>query len=102
LLDVQGRPKQLLEFGDRKSLANEHVTFVPGAAEEIAVVRRIFREFADVRRSVNSIADALNREGVPYLRGRTWKGNTLRILLQDPRYIGMHVWGRTTLSYRVP
>jgi DNA invertase Pin-like site-specific DNA recombinase len=102
LLDVQGRPKQLLEFGDRKSLANEHVIFVPGAAEEIAVVRRIFREFADVRRSVNSIADALNREGVPYLRGRTWKGNTLRILLQDPRYIGMHVWGRTTLSYRVP
>jgi DNA invertase Pin-like site-specific DNA recombinase len=96
LLDVQGRPKQLLKFGDRKSLANEHVIFVPGSAEETAIIQRIFREFADERHSVNLIADCLNQEGIPYLRGAIWKGNTLRILLQDPRYIGMQVWGRTT------
>ena len=29
LLDTQGNPKQVLAYGERKSLANEHVTFVP-------------------------------------------------------------------------
>jgi len=96
LLDVQGRPKQLLEFGERKSLATEHVIFVPGPAEETAIIQRIFREFADQRHSVNAIAARLNGDSIPYLRGAIWKGNTLRILLQDPRYIGMQVWGRTT------
>lgn len=96
LLDVQGRPKQVLAFGERKSLANEHVTFIPGPPEEIAIVNRIFREFADEHRSPDWIVARLNREGIPFLRGATWKANTLRILLQDPHYIGMQVWGRTT------
>ena len=96
LLDAQGSPKQVLEYGERKSLANEHVIFIPGPPEEVDIVRRIFREFADEHRSPNSIAARLNREGIPYLRGATWKGNTLRVLLQDTHYIGMQVWGRTT------
>lgn len=96
LLDTEGKPKQVLAYGERKSLANEHVTFIPGPPHEVAIVERIFREFADEHRSVDSIADRLNSEGIPYLRGSTWKGNTLRILLQDPHYIGTQVWGRTT------
>lgn len=96
LLDKEGKPKQVLEFGERKSLANEHVTFIPGPSYEVAIVERIFREFADEHRSTNKIAARLNSEGIPYLRGSTWKGNTLRILLQDPHYIGTQVWGRTT------
>jgi DNA invertase Pin-like site-specific DNA recombinase len=102
LLDIEGRPKQLLAFGERKSLANEHVTFVSGPAEEISIVQRIFREFADERRSVNSIAAGLNADCIPYLHGRSWKGNTLRVLLQDPHYIGMQVWGRTTAFLSAP
>jgi len=49
--------------------AYERVTFVPGPEQETAIVRRIFREFADEHRSVNAIADRLNEEGVRYLRG---------------------------------
>jgi DNA invertase Pin-like site-specific DNA recombinase len=79
LLDKQDCPKQLLAFGERKSLANEHVTFVRGPANEVAIVQRIFREFADERRSVNAIASRLNQDGIPYLQDRTWKGNTLRL-----------------------
>ena len=33
LLDKQGKPKQLLEFGERKSTVDERVTFVPGPAQ---------------------------------------------------------------------
>jgi hypothetical protein len=46
LLDEERNPKLLLAYGERKSLANEHVILIPGTQEEIAVVRRIFREFA--------------------------------------------------------
>jgi DNA invertase Pin-like site-specific DNA recombinase len=103
LLDKQDCPKQLLAFGERKSLTNEHVTFAPGPANEVTIVRRIFREFADEHRSVNSIASRLNQDGIPYPPNTTWKGNSLRIVLQDPRYVGIHVWGRTTapLSTRI-
>jgi DNA invertase Pin-like site-specific DNA recombinase len=34
LLDKHDHPKQQLAFGERKSLANEHVTFVPGPRKE--------------------------------------------------------------------
>jgi len=96
LLDVQGNPKQILAYGERKSLANEHVILIPGPLEKIAIVRRIYREFADEHRTANWIASHLNKEGVPFLRGAQWKGNSMRTLLQDPRYIGTQVWGRTT------
>jgi DNA invertase Pin-like site-specific DNA recombinase len=96
LLDTAGNPKQILEYGDRKSLANEHVILVPGPAEEIATVQQIFRYFADEHRSPYWIAARLNRDQVPYLRGASWKDGTVRNILQDMHYIGMNVWGRTT------
>lgn len=102
LLNHNGEPKQILQFGERKSIADERVTFVPGPPEEVAIVQRIFREFADEHHSLNAIADRLNAEGVPYLRRATWKPNTLRILVQDPHYVGMHVWGRTTALLATP
>jgi DNA invertase Pin-like site-specific DNA recombinase len=96
LLDNQGKPKQVLAYGERKSLADEHVTFIPGPSEEIETVRRIFREFADEQRNPNAIAARLNRDGIPFVQGGTWTGDTVRMRLQDARYIGMHIWGRTT------
>ena len=103
LLDKQNSPKQVLAFGERKSLADEHVTFVPGPRHEVRIVRRIFKEFADEQRSVNAIAFRLNEERIPYTHNKTWKGNSLRLLLQDARYLGIHIWGRTTapLSTRI-
>jgi DNA invertase Pin-like site-specific DNA recombinase len=96
LLTVDGRPKQLLAHGERKSLANEHVTLIPGPSEEIDIVKRIYGYFADEHRSPNWIAARLNRQRVPYFRGKQWKAGTIRNILQDPRYIGTQVWGRTT------
>ncbi len=96
LLDKQGRPKQVLEFGDRKALADEHVILIPGPQEEVAIVKRIFQEFVYERQSTKSITANLNREGIPFLRGGKWNRGTVRILLQHPHYMGMQVWGRTT------
>jgi DNA invertase Pin-like site-specific DNA recombinase len=102
LLDASGEPKQVLAYGERKSLADEHVILIPGPANEVAVVNRIFREFADQHRVPNEIATRLNTDCIPFLRGATWKGNTIRTLLQNPNYIGMRVWGRTTAVLSTP
>ena len=102
LLDAKGTPKHLLADGEQKSIANEHVIIVPGPPNEIAVVRRIFHEFANERRSPDSIAVRLNKDQIPFLRGTTWKGHTIRNMLQDPHYVGSQVWGRTTALLSSP
>lgn len=102
LLDTKGNPKQILEYGERKSLANEHVILVPGPKEEVAIMRRIFHEFVNERHSTNLIAADLNREGIPFLRGATWRAGTVGLLLQDHHYMGMQVWGRTTTFLSSP
>jgi hypothetical protein len=96
LLDVQGRPKQLLASGERKSIVNERVILVPGPPLEINTVRRIFHEFTAENRTPNAITMRLNREGILYIRGARWTAGTVRNILQDAHYVGIQVWGRTT------
>jgi DNA invertase Pin-like site-specific DNA recombinase len=96
LVDSEGRPRQLLLDGQRKCIANERVILVPGPAEEITIVRRIFREFVEEHRSLRSIASRLNNDGIPFIAGGRWGPNTVTKLLKHPNYIGSLVWGRTT------
>jgi DNA invertase Pin-like site-specific DNA recombinase len=96
LLDVHGKPKQLLAEGERKSLTTERVILVPGPENELSVVRRIFREYATEKRSLTSIAKRLNNEKVPFVQGGRWTTNTVSHALERPQYMGTHVWGRTT------
>ena len=69
-------------------------------AEEVEIVRRIFREFA-AGTSPRRIAMALNKEGVPGPLGRTWGDTTIRGhvsrgtgLINNELYIGRLVWNR--------
>ena len=64
------------------------------------VVRRIYRDFADGRSSIQ-IATALNAEKVPGPRGGEWNASTIRGdpnklvgILNNPLYEGKMVWGR--------
>ena len=102
LLDAEGKPKQFLADGERKSIVNDRVTYVPGPPKQKAIVRRIFQEFADEKRCPNAIARRLNQEGIPYLRGATWKSATVRNMLRDSYYVGTQVWGRTTAILSAP
>ena len=94
LLDVEGKPKQLLTFGQRKSLVTERVIVVPGPPEEVATVRRIFREFAIEYRSCTSIANRLNQEKSLYFTG-DWDAGAVTRVLRHPHYAGNQVWGKT-------
>ena len=96
LLDVHGKPKQLLADGERKSIATERVILVPGPKKEVLVVQRIFREYADEERSLTEIARRLNTERIPFVQGGQWTTTTITHALERPQYMGTHVWGRTT------
>jgi DNA invertase Pin-like site-specific DNA recombinase len=106
LLSPEGQPKQQLQSGERKSIATERVILVPGPAEEVAVVREIYRLFAEEKHSVCRIARDLNKQGVRYGNGR-WSHHTVQQILSHPKYAGCNVFGRTsqklgTASVRVP
>ena len=96
LLDADGNPKQILKFGEWKSLVTEHVIYVPGPADELEVIQRIFHEFAVEHRRLRSIAARLNSDGVPYLMGRAWTVNAVIRTLQQTKYMGIQTWGRST------
>jgi DNA invertase Pin-like site-specific DNA recombinase len=95
LLSADGNPKQLLRTGQRKSLEEEHVVLIPGPAEEVAVVRRIFA-MAIAGDSPIKIADTLNVEGVPFAEFRkSWAYQNVRNLIKNPVYTGRNTWGRS-------
>src|ERR1700679_4164441 len=64
LLDSQGKPKAILQDGERKSLTTERVTYTPGPEEEIRVVRLIFSMFLEEDISIRGIARQLNDRGI--------------------------------------
>jgi site-specific DNA recombinase len=68
--------------------------------QQAEVVRRILREFADGRSSIQ-IATSLNQDRIPGPRGGEWNASTIRGdpkkfvgILHNPLYRGEIVWGR--------
>jgi DNA invertase Pin-like site-specific DNA recombinase len=96
LIDVKGLAKQRLDYGQRKSIVNDRVILVPGPPEEVALVERIFREFADGHKSLTAIAKGLNAEGIEFVTGNKWRVASVTNVLKNKKYIGTQVWGCTT------
>lgn len=101
LLDRDRKPKQKLDTGDRKSLATDRVILVPGPREEVRVVRRIYRHLLGGL-TVYAISRKLNREGIPYAGGAEWDYAAVYSVLTHPKYIGWHVFGRTSQKLCTP
>jgi DNA invertase Pin-like site-specific DNA recombinase len=99
LVDNNRRSKGVLEKGQRKHLQTDHVLLQPGPPHELAIVKRIFRQFVVDRDSQAEIARQLNREQVPNHRGKPWTRHMIHYLLQNENYIGNLVYNRK--SYRL-
>ena len=96
LIGVNGAAKQLLSFRERKSIVNDRVTLVPGPPQEVAIVERIFREFADEHKSLADIAAGLNQDGILFVTGSQWTPCTVTNVLRNHKYLGLQIWGRTS------
>ena len=71
---------------------------------EAAIVRRVFDLYDNGAASYKSIADTLNREGVPAPRdgrrgnkkGRGWNHTSVRSILCNAKYVGSWVWNASS------
>ena len=102
LLNEARQPVQILRPGERKGIQNQRVTLALGDEREVAVVRRIFREFTDGGRHEQAIAEGLNGDAIPSPGGSTWDAAKVRDILIDERYTGTMIYNRTTQKLKTP
>lgn len=100
LVDEHRQPKADLRTGEHKSLQTDRVILVPGPAEEVRTVRRMYRLFVESRRSEREIADLLNDEGLTTDLGRPWTRGTVHQVLTNEKYIGNNVFNRVSFKLK--
>jgi DNA invertase Pin-like site-specific DNA recombinase len=91
LVDSTGNTLGTLEHGDHKALSNQRVKMAPGDPAQVALVRRIFEEYA-AGESVVTIATNLVAEGIPSSKGSVWTPGTVSFVLQNEAYAGTVVY----------
>jgi len=96
LISAEGKPKQILAPGERKSIATDRVVLVPGLAEEVDCVKEIYRLFLEGKRTVHGIAQELNRRNTKYIGDSKWDQTAVLKILSHPKYIGYNIFGRTS------
>jgi len=94
LVDVAGSEKGILAHGEHKSIQTDRVILVPGPADEVETVRRIYRLFIDDHRNEAEIANVLNAGGA------TWSRSTVRQVLTNEKYIGHNVYNRVSFKLK--
>jgi DNA invertase Pin-like site-specific DNA recombinase len=79
------------------------VRLLPGEPAEVDVVRELFDRYAAGEVSLRGLAEDLNNRNVPppgRFHGRykdkrpSWCGATVKVILQNPAYLGALVWNR--------
>lgn len=100
LIDDTGHSKGTMERGQRKNLQSDRVLLRPGPPHELAIVRRIFDEFVNERRSEERIARQLNKDNIKTPHGRPWTNWMVHYLLENENYIGKLVYNRRSNKLR--
>ena len=98
LVGPDGTVKQILKFGERKSIQSDRVRLIPGPRKELAIVREIFRLFTVDRKSERGIVDILNKRGVRSESGRPWSRCCVHQILTNPKYMGSNVFNRRSFK----
>ena len=101
LIDQNGTPKGLLGHGDYKSLQTDRVILVPGPAEEIAAVNKIYTYFVHEGLSAVEIAKMLNESGAKTDLHRPWTRGSVYQVLTNEKYIGNNVYNRTSFKLKI-
>ncbi|MBR1187270.1 recombinase family protein [Bradyrhizobium sp. AUGA SZCCT0160] len=96
LFDASGSPRTILAAGERKFIQSDRVILHPGPADEVEIVRRIFRSFALDGKGEIAIAKELNDEGRVNQFGRPWSRGTISHILSNEKYMGNNIYNRTS------
>lgn len=101
LVDQNGAIKAQLGRGEHKSIATDRVVLVPGPADEVAIVREVYRQFVDEAMPERAIAAGLNSRGILSDLGRPWTRGAVHQLLINEKYIGNNVWAKTSFKLKL-
>ena len=96
MVDDSEHPKAFLAKGQFKALQSDRVRLQHGSAEEAAVIRSIFDQFVNGRRSYSDIRRHLNDAGIANHNGRPWTDGMIPTILANENYIGKTVYNRTS------
>jgi len=102
LISSGGVPKQELATGERKSIATDRVTLVPGPAHEVQCVRNIYKMLVSDKLSVHAITRVLIENQVQCAGNSKWTPHVVNSILTQPKYAGYHVFGRTSSKLCTP
>lgn len=101
MLDEQGKRKEIIPRGKRKSYQTDRVILVPGAAEELENVLWMYRAFVEDGMTESQIAAHLNRRGITTDFDREWTRGTVHQVLTNEKYIGNNVYNRQSFKLKV-
>jgi len=87
---------RILEKGERKTVGNDRVIFVPGAKDQIENVNLIFSLYVEDLLGGGKICNHLNGFGIPSPRGGKWSAGTVSTILQREAYIGTMVYNKVS------
>jgi hypothetical protein len=73
---------------------------VPGPAEEVDVIREIYRRYVDEHESMPKITETLNQRGVLNDNGSPWTRDMISGILTNPKYVGDNVTNRRSFKLR--
>ncbi|MGY4403958.1 recombinase family protein [Bradyrhizobium sp. USDA 3315] len=96
LVDAKRNPRQLLNRGEHKALSNDKVVVVPGPADELEVIRRIFRLYVQDKLSIYEIARRLAKAGVKGHGGRALSEVTIHRILVSELCVGRMTYNVTS------
>lgn len=100
LIDERGQVKGILQRSEHKSIQTDRVILTMGPAEEVELVREIYRRFVHHGESENQIAADLNNRGIKSDLGRNWTRGTIHQILINEKYAGDNVWNRRSFKLK--
>lgn len=96
MVDESEHPKGRLERGQYKALQSDRVRLQHGSAEEAAVIRCMFDQFVNGRKSYSEIRRELNDAGIANHNGRPWTDGMIPTILGNENYVGKTVYNQTS------
>lgn len=100
MISADRKRRTILKNGEYKSLSTDRVVLVHGPPEEVECVRKIYEMAARDHINPSRIAVELNRQGIPYLEGKSWERSAVASILSNAKYAGHLVWNRTSQTLK--
>ncbi len=98
MVSADGRPKGVLNPGERKSFVTDRVVLVRGPREEVEVIWRIFDLYVLDGLSLAAIARCLNQDTASNPEGRRWTRRTVWNIVSNRKYAGDSEFHKSSCS----